>query len=69
VAVRGVDHCLCQREICVRRFVSLTATDRRENPRCRLTDVLAKVCAGKNADTQVSLHLANDLDGMVDGKV
>jgi hypothetical protein len=33
------------------------------------TDVLAKVCAGKNADTQVSLHLADDLDGVVDGKM
>lgn len=33
------------------------------------TDILAKVCAGKDADTQVLLHLADDLDGMIDGKV
>jgi hypothetical protein len=33
------------------------------------TDVLAKVCAGKHTDTQVCLHLADDLDGMVDSEV
>jgi hypothetical protein len=33
------------------------------------TDVLAKVCAGKDADTQICLHLADDLDSMVDGEV
>jgi len=53
----------------VGRIVSLYAVDQREKPKCRYTNVLAKVCAGKNADTQVSLHLADDLDGMVDGKV
>lgn len=33
------------------------------------TDVVAKICAGKNADAQVCLHLANDLNGVVDGEM
>jgi hypothetical protein len=35
----------------------------------RRTDIVAKVCAGKNANAQVCLHLANDLNGVVDGEV
>jgi hypothetical protein len=33
------------------------------------TDVLAEVCACEDADTQVCLHLADDLDGVVDSEV
>lgn len=33
------------------------------------TDVVAKVCAGKDADAQVLLHLADDLDSVVDGEM
>lgn len=56
------------RSLCEKN-VSLTAIDQRERPKCGHTDVLAKVCASKDANTQVSLHLADDLDGMVDREV
>lgn len=36
---------------------------------CVHTDVVAKVCAGENANAQVLLHLSNDLDCMIDGKM
>lgn len=36
---------------------------------CSHTNVFAKVCASKDANTQVLLHLADDLDSMIDGKM
>lgn len=40
-----------------------------EKRECVHTNVVAKVCAGENADAQVLLHLSDDLDRMVDGKM
>lgn len=33
------------------------------------TDVVAEVCAGENANAEVLLHLSDDLDCVIDGKM